>query len=39
MAFQGASPILIVKDGKTREKSPDGIFKFGVLIDGSEKSF
>lgn len=36
MACNGTSPVLIVKDGLTRENSPDGIYKYGVLIDGSE---
>lgn len=38
MAQNAAGPVLIIKDGLTREKSPDGIFKFGILIDGSKQS-
>lgn len=36
MAQNAGSSILIVKNGLTREKSPDGIFKFGILVDGSK---
>lgn len=36
MAQQAAGPILIVKDGLTRKNSPDGFYKFGILIDGSK---
>ena len=36
MAQQAAGPILIVKDGLTRKNSPDGFYKFAILIDGSK---
>lgn len=38
MAQESGGPILIVKDGLDRKHSPDGIFKFGILIDGSKQS-
>jgi hypothetical protein len=38
MAQEAGSPILIVKDGLTRKKSPDGFYKYGILIDGSKQS-
>ena len=38
MTCNGGSPILIVKDGKSRETSPNKCFKLGVLIDGSKQS-
>ena len=38
MSLNSATPVLIVKDPKTREESPDGFFTMAVLCDGSKKS-
>lgn len=37
MSVQAKTPVLIVKDFKTRDDRPDG-FTYGVLLDGSLKS-
>jgi hypothetical protein len=38
MAQNSGTSIIIIKDGLNRSNSPDGIFKFGILIDGSKQS-
>ena len=38
MSTESTTPVLIIKDAKTREESPEGVYRFGVCIDGSKKS-
>ena len=38
LSTESTNPVLIIKDPKLRENSPEGVYRFGVCIDGSEKS-
>jgi hypothetical protein len=37
MSTESKNPVLIIKDPKTRDISPEGVYRFGVCIDGSTR--
>ncbi len=38
LSVNSVNPVLIVKDPKLRTESPEGVYRFAVCIDGSERS-
>jgi len=38
MSINSASPVMIIKDAKSRQTSPDGYFTLALCCDGSKKS-
>jgi len=38
LSVNSTNPILIIKDPKLRSESPEGVYRFAVCIDGSDRS-
>jgi hypothetical protein len=38
LSINSPGPVLIIKDPKLRANSPEGVYRFGVCIDGSQRS-